>query len=57
MENPTWLSLLPPLLAILLAIITRKVVPSLGLGVLSAAFIANGWQPLKSIAHAFTAYL
>ena len=32
-----WLTLVPPLLAILLAIVTRKVIPSLGVGVLAAA--------------------
>ncbi|MEM7104162.1 MAG: Na+/H+ antiporter NhaC family protein [Bacteroidota bacterium] len=41
---PLWLSLLPPLLAIFLALVFREVVVSLFTGILAGAFIANGLQ-------------
>ncbi len=39
-----WLSIVPPLLAILLAIITRQVYVSLFLGILSGWVILSGWS-------------
>ena len=39
------ISLLPPLLAIVLAFITRQVILSLFLGVFSGALMLNGWNP------------
>lgn len=39
---PLWLSIVPPLVAILLALIFREVISSLFLGVWSGAFIAGG---------------
>lgn len=39
---PLWLSLIPPLLAIILALLTREVIVSLFAGVWSGAFIAGG---------------
>jgi len=39
---PLWLSLVPPLIAIILALIFKEVVSSLFLGIFSGAFIANG---------------
>ncbi|MGK7311387.1 MAG: Na+/H+ antiporter NhaC family protein [Candidatus Longimicrobiales bacterium M2_2A_002] len=46
--DPGWLSLLPPLAAILLALITREVVVSLFAGIwLGALFIAD-WNPLTA---------
>ncbi|MFO7893312.1 MAG: Na+/H+ antiporter NhaC family protein [Longimicrobiales bacterium] len=46
--DPGWLSLLPPLAAILLALITREVVISLFTGIwLGALFIAD-WNPLTA---------
>jgi tetracycline resistance efflux pump len=50
------LSLVPPLLAIGLVVATRKVVLSLGLGVLSAAFLVAGgspWGTVELVAGAF----
>ncbi len=43
------LSIVPPVLAIVLVIATRKVVLSLGLGVLSAAFIVASYAPLETL--------
>ncbi len=44
------LSIIPPVLAIVLVITTRKVVLSLGLGVVSAAFLVSGYDPLDTVA-------
>lgn len=45
---PGWLSLLPPLIAIALALITRDVLVSLFLGVMSGTFILAEWNPLAA---------
>jgi Na+/H+ antiporter NhaC len=42
---PLWLSLLPPLVAIGLALIFREVIVSLFIGVWAGAFVANGMRP------------
>ncbi len=43
------LSIIPPVLAIVLVIATRRVVLSLGLGVLSAALIVEDYRPLAAL--------
>jgi len=51
MQN-TWLTLLPPLIVLVAAIITRHITISLIIGIMSAGFIANDftiYQSLKSI--------
>ncbi len=48
---PMWLSLFPPLVAILLALIFKEVVISLAIGIFSGAFIANGMQFLSPIGY------
>lgn len=45
-ENLGLLSLAPPLIAIVLAIATRQVYPSLLLGIWSGWWILDGWNPL-----------
>ena len=45
------LSLATPLVAILLAIITRKVLLSLGAGILTGALLLTGYSPLDSLAY------
>ena len=47
--DPTWTSLLPPILAIGLAIGTRQVYLSLGAGVWLGFTILNGWNPLVGL--------
>jgi len=47
---PGWLSIVPPLLAILLALILRQVIVSLSIGIFSGALIYYGFNP-------FTAFL
>ncbi|PIE26961.1 MAG: sodium:proton antiporter [Micrococcales bacterium] len=49
MNDPSWLSLVPPILAIVLVIVTKRVLISLGAGVLSAAFIVGGFNPVRTL--------
>ncbi len=52
MSDPTWISVLPPVLAILLAIWTRQVYLSLAGGLWFAWTIIAGWNPLSGLGHA-----
>ncbi len=47
------LSLLPPLLAIILCIVTKQVLPSLFLGVWIGALLVAGWNPLAATTTTF----
>ena len=49
MSDPGWYSVLPPLLAILLAIWTRQVILSLGAGIWMGFTLLNGFNPLTGI--------
>lgn len=46
--EPGWLTLLPPLIAIVLALIFREVVVSLFFGIWLGALLLNGWNPLTA---------
>lgn len=48
-EPGTWISILPPVLAIILVITTKRVLLSLGVGVLSAALIVGGYNPVEMV--------
>ena len=50
MGDPTWISILPPVLAIVLAIWTRQVYLSLAGGLFFAWTILSGWNPLAGAA-------
>jgi len=50
MSDPTWVSILPPLLAIVLAIWTKQVYLSLAGGAWLAWTILEGWNPLTGLA-------
>jgi tetracycline resistance efflux pump len=50
MTEPTWISVLPPLLAIGLAIATRQVYMSLASGIWLGWTILAGWNPLNGLA-------
>ena len=52
MTDPTWVSLLPPLLAITLAIATRQVYLSLAGGIWLGYAILEGWNPLAGLSRA-----
>lgn len=55
MSDPTWISVLPPMLAIVLAIWTRQVYLSLAGGVWLGWTILKGWNPLSGLAAAIDA--
>jgi Na+/H+ antiporter NhaC len=46
--EPGWLTLLPPLIAILLALIFREVIVSLFFGIWLGALLLNDWNPLAA---------
>jgi tetracycline resistance efflux pump len=52
MTEPSWVSLVPPLLAIVLAIASRQVYLSLGAGIWAGWTILSGWHPATGIATA-----
>jgi Na+/H+ antiporter NhaC len=54
---PAWLSILPPLVAIGLALVTKEVLLSLFIGVFSGALFLNGWQPLTALARTIDQYV
>jgi Na+/H+ antiporter NhaC len=52
MNELSWLSLAPPLVAILAALITRQVILSLFLGIWMGWTVLSGWNPLAGLADA-----
>ncbi|MCY4427971.1 MAG: C4-dicarboxylate ABC transporter [Halieaceae bacterium] len=50
MHEPNWMSVLPPLLAIILAILTRQVVISLGMGIWAGFCILESVNPVAGVA-------
>lgn len=52
MTDPTWVSLIPPVLAIVLAIITRQVYLSLAAGIWAGWTVLSGWNPAAGAAAA-----
>ncbi len=55
MINYGWFSIIPPLLAIVLAIKTKQVYLSLFIGIFSGWLIINGWNPFSGMANAIEA--
>ncbi|MBN2051377.1 MAG: Na+/H+ antiporter NhaC family protein [Spirochaetales bacterium] len=51
------LGLLPPLLAIVLAILSRQVIISLVVGIFTGALIINGFNPLTGLLDTFSTYI
>lgn len=49
MSDPTWISVLPPVLAIVLAIWTRQVYLSLAGGLVLGYTILSGWNPIAGV--------
>ena len=49
-ESAPWLTVIPPVVAIVLAIVTKKVMISLGAGVLVAALLIAEFDPLRTLA-------
>lgn len=56
-DNFGWVSLLPPIVAIALALILRQVLPSLLIGVLLGATIYHGWNPAVGLMRMLDEYL
>lgn len=52
-----WLSLLPPLIAIALALITKEVLLSLFVGVFSGALFITGWNPISALARSIDQFI
>ena len=52
-----WLSLLPPIIAIVLAVITRRAVVSLLVGIFFGALVTNHWNPLAATGDLFEVHL
>jgi len=55
--EPGLLSLLPPLIAIVIAVLTRSVTPALFLGVWLGATMLTGWNPLMGLYTAFSDFI
>lgn len=53
----TFISVLPPLVAMLLVILTKRVILSLGLGALTAAILIGGYQPLDTLQIFFSSFI
>jgi Na+/H+ antiporter NhaC len=56
-DLPSWVSILPPLLAIALALVFRHVLLALVLGVWLGAFLISGLSPLASFARLLDTYI
>lgn len=54
---PGWLSILPPIIAILLALVFRDVLLSLFLGILSGALILNGWDVFAALGRSVDTFI
>jgi len=52
MSEPSWLSILPPVLAIIMAIVTRQVYVSLAAGIWLGWIILEGWSPFSGMGSA-----
>ena len=57
MQDPVWTSVIPPLLAIGLAIATRQVILSLSIGLLMGAWLLGSGTPLAAIPQAIDAVI
>lgn len=53
----TWVSILPPLIAIIMVLATRRVLLSLGAGVVAAAVIAASFAPAASLKNLWSAMI
>jgi len=53
---PGWFSLLPPLIAIVLALVFREVITALFFGVWFGAMMISGWNPLSAFARVVDRY-
>lgn len=54
---PAWLSVLPPLIAIVLALVTKEVLLSLYLGVFAGALFLAHWNPFTALARSIDRFI
>jgi len=54
---PAWLSILPPVLAILLAFLTRQVLLALFFGILTGATLMHGYNPVAGFLYGLSTYI
>ena len=52
-NDPQWFSILPPIIAIILAIKTKQVIPSLFAGIWIGCFLLNEFNPIIGLAESF----
>ena len=52
-NDPQWFSILPPIIAIILAIKTKQVIPSLFAGIWIGCFLINEFDPITGLAESF----
>ena len=57
MQDPAWTSVIPPLLAIVLAIATRQVILSLSIGIWTGAWLLGAGNPLAAVPQAIEAVI
>ncbi|MDL2327623.1 sodium:proton antiporter [Ruminococcaceae bacterium OttesenSCG-928-A11] len=55
--NYGWLSLLPPLLTIVLAFVTKQTIVSMFMGIWLGATIMSGWNPIDGLLTGFTRFI
>ncbi|MDN4609056.1 Na+/H+ antiporter NhaC family protein [Sporosarcina highlanderae] len=53
----TWVSILPPLVAIIMVLITKRVLLSLGSGILTAALLVASFAPVDTLKNLWTAMI
>lgn len=53
-QHVGWLSIIPPLLTIAMAFYSRKILPSLLVGIFSGSLIAAKWNPWEALVHSTT---
>lgn len=51
----TWVSILPPVIAIVMVLVTRRVLLSLGAGIVAAALLIAEFSPLETLKNVWTA--
>ncbi|WOV86432.1 Na+/H+ antiporter NhaC family protein [Sporosarcina oncorhynchi] len=51
----TWVSILPPLIAIVMVLATKRVLLSLGSGILTAALLVASFAPVETVKHLWSA--
>ena len=53
---PQFLSVLPPIITLICAVVTKQVVPALFIGIWSGAFLNNAYNPIASFCSTFSVY-